>query len=201
MWGPLVFLLYMNDIYLVSSCLYSIVLADATIVFLSGKDSDVLSEMMNEELCKLFKWLKANKLSLNLKKTHYILFRSKLKSVPTKKTQVKIIDECIGEVQSTKFLGVVFDCHFNWSKHINYIKTKVSKGIGIINRIKQFINKETLRTLYFSFVYPYLYYCIEVWGNAQDCYRTRLLSYRRELYVRIISCSPLLAHSEPLFLN
>ena len=63
--------------------------------------------MMNKELCKLIKWLKANKLSLNVKKTHYVLFRSKHKSVPTMKTQVKIMDECIREVQSTKFLCVV----------------------------------------------------------------------------------------------
>ena len=139
MWGlgPLLFLLHVNDIYLVSSCLYSIVFADDTNVFLSGKDPDVLSEMMNKELFKLFKWLKANKLSLN------ILFRSKHKSVPTMKTQVQIMDKCIGEVQITKFLGVVIDCHLSWSKHINYIKTKVSKGIGIINRIKKIINKET----------------------------------------------------------
>ena len=57
--------------------------ADDTNVFLSGKNPDVLSEMMYKELCKLFKWLKANKLSLNVMKTHYILFRSKHKSVPT----------------------------------------------------------------------------------------------------------------------
>ena len=95
---------------------------------------------MNKELCKLIKWLKANKLSLNVKKTHYVLFRSKHKSVPTimtMKTQVKIMDECIKEVQSTKFQCVVIDCHLNWSKHIRYIKTKVSKGIGIINRINK----------------------------------------------------------------
>ena len=104
------------------------------------------------------------------------------------------------KVQGTKFLGVVIDCHLNWSKHINYIKTKVSKGIGIINRIKQFINKETLRTLYFSFVYPYLYYSIVVWGNAQDCYRDTIVKLQKRA-VRIISCSPLLAHSEPLFIH
>ena len=92
--GPLLFILYVNDIYLVSSCSYTIVFADATIVFLSGKDPDVSSEMMNKELCKLFKWLNANKLSLNVKKKHYILFRSKHKAVPTMKTQATIMDEC-----------------------------------------------------------------------------------------------------------
>ena len=85
--GPLLFFLYVNDIYLVSSCLYSIVFADDTNVILNGKDTDVLSKMMNKKLCKLFKRLKANKLFLNVKKTHYILFRSKHKSVPTMKTR------------------------------------------------------------------------------------------------------------------
>ena len=76
--------------------MYYCFFADDTIVFLSGKEPDVLSEMMNKEFCKKFKWLKANKLSLSVKKTHHILFRSKHKYVPTLKTQVKILDECIG---------------------------------------------------------------------------------------------------------
>ena len=66
--------------------------------------------------------------------------------------------------------------------------------------MKQFMNKETLRTLYFSFVYPYLYYCIEVWGNTQDCYRDMIVKLQKGV-VRIFSCSPLLAHSEPLFIH
>ena len=71
--GPLLFILYVNDISLVSSCLYTIVFADDTNLFLSGKDPGVLSQMMNEELCKLFKRLKANILSLNVKE-HVIFY-------------------------------------------------------------------------------------------------------------------------------
>ena len=52
-------------------------------------------------------------------------------------------------MQSTKFLGVVIDCHLNWSNNINYIKTKASKGIGIINMIKQFVDKETKNIVLF----------------------------------------------------
>ena len=69
--------------------------------------------------------------------------------------------------------------------YLNYVKTKVSKGIGIINMIKQIVNKETLRTLYFSFLYPYLYYCIEVWGNAHNCYRDTIVKLQKRA-VRII---------------
>ena len=101
-------------------------------------------------------------------------------------------------MKCNKFRGVVSDHHL--SKHIKYIKSKVSKSIGIINRIKQFVNKETLRTLYFSFVYPYLFHCIEAWGNAQECYRETIVKLQKRA-VRIISCSSLLAHSEPLFIH
>ena len=62
------------------------------------------------------------------------------------------------------------------------------------------MNKETLRTLYVSFVFPYLYYCIKFRGNVQDCYRDTIVKLQKRA-VRIISCSPLLAHSEPLFIH
>ena len=71
--SPLLFLLYVNYIYLVSSCFYSIVFADDTNLFLSGEDPDVLSEIMNKELCELFKWLKAYKLFLMCRK-HIIFY-------------------------------------------------------------------------------------------------------------------------------
>ena len=90
------------------------------------------------------------------------------------------MDECIGDVQSSKFLGVVIDSHLNWSKHINYIKTKVSKGIGIINRIEQFINKETLRT-FFNLCIRIYTIVLKFGATRKIITGTRLLSYRREL--------------------
>ena len=74
-------------------------------------------------------------------------------------------------VKNTKFLGVIIDSKLNWSDHIAYIKNKISKSIGILTKIRRFLNKKTLRNIYFSFVYLYLTYCVEVWGHA--CYILR----------------------------
>ena len=75
---------------------------------------------------------------------------------------VIIQDQKLTQINETKFLGVIIDDKFNWISHITYIKNKISKSIGILYRTRQFLNKDTLRNLYFTFVYPYLIYSVEV---------------------------------------
>ena len=117
--------------------------------------------VMNIELNKLSIWLKANKLSLNVKKTHFMFF-----SPPRKKAEfsnrLTIQGENINQVHETKFLGVMVDDKLSWACHINYISKKVSKGIGILYKARKYLPKSCLVTLYYSFIYPYLNYCLEV---------------------------------------
>ena len=80
--GPLLFLLYINDIVNVSDKLFPILFADDTNVFINGKCIDSMSVLMNNELCKLLLWLNANTLSLIVKKTHFIIFYSRHKKEP-----------------------------------------------------------------------------------------------------------------------
>ena len=79
---------------------------------------------------------------------------------------LKIENSPIEKVSQTKFLGVLLDEHLTWKPHINYIKSKMCKSIGIINRAKPYLNKQSLRCLYFSFMYPYLIYCVTIWGGS-----------------------------------
>ena len=74
----------------------------------------------------------------------------------------------ISSVRSTKFLGVIIDDKLNWKEHIQYIKNKISKSIGILYKVRPYLCTGTLRNLYFSFTYPYLIYCNEVWGNKDQ---------------------------------
>ena len=74
---------------------------------------------------------------------------------------VQIQNQNLSSVNNTKFLGVIIDKKINWVDHITFIKNKISKSIGIINKIRKFLDKNTLRNLYFTFIYPYLMYCIE----------------------------------------
>ena len=71
------------------------------------------------------------------------------------------------EVQEIKFLGVVIDNDLSWLSHISYIKTKISKSLGVIYRAKKFLTKKALLNIYYAYVFPYYMLCVEIWGNAK----------------------------------
>ena len=81
----------------------------------------------------------------------------------------------ISEVNETKFLGVIIDNKLSWSSHIMYISKKIAKGIGINLKARKVFNNETLFSLYYTFVYPYLNYCIHVWGKTYDTHLHHLI--------------------------
>ena len=81
----------------------------------------------------------------------------------------------IKRIDNTKFLGVIIDERLSFISHINHLKGKVARGIGILKKARPFFNEETLKNLYNSFVYPYFTYCIEAWGNI----RTRVVCSAR----------------------
>ena len=163
--GPLLFLIYINDISNCSSLLKIILNADDTSIFYSGKDLDQLLQSVNLELVKLSIWFKANKLSLNLKKTKSMIFCSRTKRY-TKNIDIMIDNQIIEQVRSLTFLGVHIHEHLDWKPHINIISLKTSKSIGAINKIKSLISATARRTLYCSLVLPYIQYCNIIWANT-----------------------------------
>ena len=131
--GPLLFLLYINDIPLVSNILSSILFADDTTLFCSYKNLQELTAIVSNELGNIMQWLNANKLSLFIDKTNFMLFRPKGKTEIC--PSIHICGANIIEVDSAKFLGIVIDNRLNWVEHVKCISRKIAKGIGII--IKQ----------------------------------------------------------------
>ena len=121
-----------------------------------------LQTRINSELAEISTWLKINKLSLNVKKTHHMIFTHKIKIQPS--VALSIEGQPIDEVDNTKFLGVYLDNKINWKKHISYISGKVARGIGLIIKARKMLTSDALLTLYHSFVFPYLSYCNHIWG-------------------------------------
>ena len=159
--GPLLFLVYINDLCSVCEYATPILFADDTNLFCSGKDLETIQMEINTELTKISTWLKVNKLSLNIKKTHYMVFtRNKFRH----QLNIRIDGHPIDEVHKTKFLGVFIDNKLNWKDHVSYLIGKISKGIGMIIKARQYLNKKDLLALYYSFIYPYLIYCNHIWG-------------------------------------
>ena len=192
--GPLLFLLYINDLAGVSKLFLTILFADDTNLFCTGKDIIKLMEDINLELSKIFSWLNANKLSLNIDKTNFMLFCRK--NVSNVNIEIKINGICIKKVEHAKFLGVIIDHKLNWDHHIKYIKQKVAKGIGIIIKARKTFNKETLTTLYHTMILPYLSYCIHVWGTASHIRIHGLFYFKRKLYELsvVFRQKPILCH-------
>ena len=179
--GPLQFILYINDFSKASDLLFTILFADDTSVFIEGTSYNNIINDMNRELEKVDKWLKSNKLTVNIKKTQYMLFhRTKIKH-KVHEDKVHISGSNLVKVNNIKFLGVIIDSKLNWSDHITYIKNKISSSIGILTKTRRFLNKKSLRNLYYSFLYPYLTYCVEVWGNAHDTYLDPLIKLQKKM--------------------
>ena len=177
--GPLLFLIYINDLAFVSPKLFAILFADDSNFFYTDKNIDNLFDTLNSELDKIVKWLNANKMSLNVDKTHYIIFTSRKNNVL--RNQDIIINGCkINEVVVTKFLGVLIDSNLTWKYHIDHLCSKVSKNIGILRKLRGKLDTDTMTTLYYSFIYPYCHYCIHVWGSTYEKYLNKILVLQKK---------------------
>ena len=165
-------------------------------MFKSSKDIIELQNTVNENLSKVSDWLQTNRLSINVKKTHIMIWTPRGRILPN--IDIKMNGQSIGLVKETKFLGVILDDTLSWSKHIQCVRNKVSKGIGIIKKLCPFLKKSTLVNLYYAFIYPFLTYCIHVWGTAHDVHLNKLIVLQKRA-IRIIAGVPPRSHTEPLF--
>ena len=160
--GPILFLIYINDICNASDKLSYVLFADDTNLLLSDNDLNSLKLKLNQELDKVFQWVTTNKLTVNIKKTNFILFQNR--SVDTNIGSISYGGCELNRVKYTKFLGVYIDENLNWKQHIQSVCSNLSRTCGILYRIRHKLTPETLRSLYYSLCYPYLIYCLSIWG-------------------------------------
>ena len=142
--GPLLFLIYINDIHQSSDKLNFFLFADDTTLLFAHKNLKVLEQVINSELTKVSEWLIANKLSLNIKKSNYVIFCPKQKKV-NREISIKMYDTSANRYCSVerkdfvKFLGILIDCNLKWKHHIDFVSLKISKTIGILARLRHFV--------------------------------------------------------------
>jgi hypothetical protein len=162
--GPLLFIIYITDM---NKCLTNSTafgFADDTTLLVKNKEFEDLYINAYEDLENICDWFAANKLSINLSKTNYILFRNKTRIRQNNIPNLIINGIEICKVDSTKFLGIVFDSNLNWSNQINNIINKLRHNIYIFNSIKFMLPEHTNIALYYAHVYPYLLYGNVIWG-------------------------------------
>jgi hypothetical protein len=203
--GPLLFLIYINDINNATKLLHKILFADDTSLISSlthfyfkkpttTSDFEILSMRLNVELKLITEWLKINKLSLNVSKTKFIIFRNIQNRTDFSQLKLKMDGNLIEQVDEFNFLGLTISKHLDWKQHINSTAIKISRAIGIINRLKHILLTKILKMIYNSLILSRLYYCNLVWG--QKAHRINILQKKA---VRILSNSAFGAHTEPIY--
>ena len=194
--GPLLFFIYINDLPHVSNVFKMVMYADDTTLF-CNIDNNVTEDVINRELFKIYEWLGANKLALNVSKTKFMVFHTRNKSV--KYPNLLINGKVIKRKTQFNFLGLILESNMSWNLHINHISLKILKAIGILYRLKTIYPQLVLRTLYNTLVLPYFNYCILVRGATINEGNPLYLLQKKAL--RLISNSNSIAHTEPICKN
>lgn len=195
--GPLLFLLYINDIPNSAKPLDFFLFADDTSLRYSSSSIEDLETTLNNELNNINEWLLSNKLSLNVSKSNFVNFYPKQRKM-LKSPILKINNEIIEEKDCTKYLGVLIDKHLTWINQINMIRTKLSKALGIIYKLKPFVPVPILKLIYNSLFYPYLNHAILIWGNAYTSTLNPLRILQKKA-IRAILDEDWNSHTPPLF--
>ena len=163
--GPLLFLLFINDIANIDPRLKIKLFADDTNIFFYEANLPNLIINANVALDKVAEWLKANKLCLNIDKTNYFIFKTTC--VNTDNIPDIVIDHrIIQRVDFCKYLGITLDCRLSFVHHINAIVSRVNQYCGIFYKLRNLLPVFCLRQLYFTLVYPHLLYGLEIYGNT-----------------------------------
>ena len=194
--GPLLFLLYIND--LATASLFEVRLfADDACLLLDHYKTDQLEKNVNLELIKINNWMKTNKLTINFSKTNYVIFSNKTNNYDY---NIEIEGNVLDRVSNIKYLGVFINEKLKWGPHIEHLVTKVSKSSFLLSKLRHYVDLSTLKMLYYSIVYSHLNYCVSAWGGAP---RTTLqpLNVIQKRIIRIITMSNFRCHTTPLFYN
>ena len=192
MLGPLLFIIYLNDLIKACTIFKPVIYADDTALCTTLETSVITSDIINSELYTISNWFKLNKLSLNENKTKAMVFCSKQNrsiqiDLSIGGTQIEFVEEF-------KYLGIILDRHLTWKPHLDQVSKKVAKANGVICRLKNVLPSHILKTIYSSLILPYLTYGIIVWGSVSD----RLFKLQKRS-VRLISNAKYNAHTDPLF--
>ena len=179
--GPLLFIIYLNDLPLAVKDAEITLYADDTSLYKAFKNIKDLNETLFPAFSNICDWLKCNKLSLNAIKSEFMIIgtaqKIKYQDLERKTTpfMITISNKIkIRRVKLVKYLGLWVDDNLTWEIQIYHIYSKMACSIGIIKQIRNFMPKESLLTLYRTLVEPYLRYCNIVWGQCNETLKDKL---------------------------
>ena len=212
--GPLLFLIYINDLPLCSELL-ALLFADDTTLLLADENLDDLIVKVNVELKKVTDFFRSHKLALHPEKTKFILFtnssvvRSKdvkinlnfnNNSAPPNPNLICPLNRVTSESETPaiKFLGVLIDPLMNFKCHIDALIGKISKSMYFLRTVKNVLTPSALKSVYYSTIHSHFIYAIHIWSCSNSSNINRLF-LKQKMAIRIVNSASYNAHTEPLF--
>ena len=195
--GPLLFLIYINDLH--SAIKYSIVhhFADDTNLINFNKSIKQLNSQMNKDLWRLWVWLNANKISLHATKTEFVIFRSPHRLLDHE-FKLKIGGKRIFPSNHLRYLGVIIDSNLTFKPQINAIAIKLKRANGILAKLRHYLPKDLLVSVYYALFYSHLNYCTQIWGQTVSNFISRITNLQ-DRAIRIMSFADYHAPVDPLY--
>ena len=195
--GPLLFLIYINDLHVCIEHCTAYHFADDTNLLLISNSLKKLNKHINHDLSNLVHWLRANKISLNTKKTELILFKSKNANL-TKHLNFRVSGQKILPVKTIKYLGIKFDEHLSFLPHMQDLALKLSRSNGMLAKIRHYVNFETLLSIYHAIFASHLRYACQVWAHSKNAKLGRIISLQNKA-LKIIHFLPNNTNSNILY--
>ncbi len=191
--GPLLFIIFCNDIQLIPEYTELILFADDTTIYASSKNPKLLAAMMNHDLTLLAIWFKANKLSLNVNKTVALKFWIETNE------RLLLNNTELEWSHTVKFLGIHLDDELKWNIHYTKLCDKLLLNMNLLKLSRNFLNTNCKRNVYFAHIYSHIRYGLPIWGSMiNESQRNKLYKFQKDA-VRIILRAKYNSHSNPLF--
>ena len=195
--GPLLFLIYINDLHAAIEHSQVHLFADDTNLLYTNKSLKKLNMHINHDLKLLVVWLRANKISLNVKKTQLIIFRGKNKKI-NKHLNFRLSGQKLKQCESLKYLGITIDQHLTWKPHLRKLAEKLSRSIGMLSKIRHYVPFSTLHTLYYALFHSHLSFGSQLWGQNMNDQTTRICKLQNKA-LRTIHFKDRYEPVDPLF--
>ena len=179
-------------------------LANDTNILYADKNLKAMEQTVNAELNNVYDWLTTNRLTLNTKISHFLIFRPCQKKKMHFPQQISILDcetnerVCLEQKSYIKYLGVLIDQNLSWKNHVNSVIIKISKTIGMIAKLRYFVPSTVLVNIYNSLILPYITYGPIAWGNASNAYLNKILVLQKRV-LRLIYFTDRREHAISLF--
>lgn len=195
--GPLLFLMYINDLPTTLNNSKCILYADDTTIFASDHDVPNLTAKLTNDLQKVHDWCRKNLLQINRLKTTFMIFHSPQKQLSAAPC-IFLDGNSIHPSDSTNFLGVVLDKNIKFDEHIKSVTSKIAFGIRVLIKTRHFFQLPILRSLYYSFIHSHLTYCLSSWGNTYNSHLAPLHRLQNQA-IRLLTFSDYRSAVQPIY--